>query len=129
MTEVDLIMAQKRNLELTDYIKELKHSINEFKKRDKDHRIWLDCQDKALREIAIEGIGYGQKVAKDTLEGFRTGSNIENNKFRLKVRKMKCVECDTISFVEFKQPQESMYFCPVCMERMEDIEDITVIQD
>jgi hypothetical protein len=52
-----------------------------------------------------------------------------NNKFRIKVRKMKCVECDIISLVEFKQPQETMYFCPICMERMEDMDTITVIQD
>jgi hypothetical protein len=103
--------------------------VDFLQKRDKDHRIWLEAQDKALREIAKEGIGYGRNIAIETLEGFRTGSNIDNNKFRLKVRKMKCVECDTISLVEFKQPQETMYFCPICMERMGDMEDITVIQD
>jgi Zn finger protein HypA/HybF involved in hydrogenase expression len=50
-------------------------------------------------------------------------------KFRLKVRKLKCNDCDTLSLVEFKQPIEAMYVCPLCMEPMEEIDEIIVIQE
>lgn len=46
------------------------NSENEYlKSRNKDYRTWLDYYDKGLREISKEGIGYGQRVAKETLEG------------------------------------------------------------
>jgi len=50
-------------------------------------------------------------------------------KFRLKVRKMKCVVCDTITLVEFKQPVEALYSCPLCMETMDNIDDITIAEE
>lgn len=54
---------------------------------------------------------------------------MENLKFRLKVRKFKCADCDTILLVEFKQPLEGLYSCPVCMEPMEYMDDLTVVQE
>ena len=41
-------------------------------------------------------------------------------KFRLKVRKLKCNDCDTIALVEYKKPNEQALFsCPNCMEPMD----------
>jgi Zn finger protein HypA/HybF involved in hydrogenase expression len=54
---------------------------------------------------------------------------MDDLKFRLKVRKLKCNDCDTISLIEFKQPQEVMYVCPLCMEPMEELDEIIVSQE
>lgn len=55
---------------------------------------------------------------------------MNNLKFRLKVRKLKCNDCDTISLVEYKKPVEQyMYSCPNCIEPMEHLDTIVVVQE
>lgn len=54
---------------------------------------------------------------------------MENLIFRLKVRKMKCISCDTLTLIEFKQPIEALYSCPICDDYMEQMDDITIVEE
>ena len=53
---------------------------------------------------------------------------MDNLKFRLKVRKFKCGDCDTITLVEYEKSQP-LYRCPNCMEPMEHMDTITIVQE
>jgi Zn finger protein HypA/HybF involved in hydrogenase expression len=50
-------------------------------------------------------------------------------KFRLKVHKMKCTNCDTIILVEQANFSCLKFICPSCESRLEHMEDITVVQE
>lgn len=54
---------------------------------------------------------------------------MENLKFRLKVRKFKCCACDVITLSEKTFPMLRMYCCPNCLEPMEYMDEITIMQE
>jgi hypothetical protein len=49
--------------------------------------------------------------------------------FKLKVHYFKCNDCEEITLIEKTPLVNPLYSCPNCMEPMEHMDDITVVQE